>query len=273
MVSSRIQPRIHASHVDPQSPDQKNWASTASPPPSVFFVYLPFSPPSFRILRCAVTLPLTALYVYALLNSPVAYGLTPCPPIPPPKSRLKEASSKAAIPPIMTRLIPSLFSSSRWVFPAKSSKCYSANVDQAGIIIIFCRLLHWPLSKIRQPRVIAEVIAGVILGPSVMGRIPGFTDAIFPTASIPNLNLVANLGLVLFLFLVGLETNLRFLVSNWRVAVSVSAAGMILPFGLGCAIAYGLYNTFQDEPDTVDINFGTFLLFIGIAMAITVSRF
>ncbi|XRM44918.1 hypothetical protein ABZX51_008020 [Aspergillus tubingensis] len=102
-----------------------------------------------------------------------------------------------------------------------------------------------------------------------MGRIPGFTDAIFPTASIPNLNLVANLGLVLFLFLVGLETNLRFLVSNWRVAVSVSAAGMILPFGLGCAIAYGLYNTFQDEPGTVDINFGTFLLFIGIAMAIT----
>ncbi|PWY71799.1 hypothetical protein BO94DRAFT_560251 [Aspergillus sclerotioniger CBS 115572] len=142
-------------------------------------------------------------------------------------------------------------------------------IIQAGIIIIFCRLLHWPLSKIRQPRVIAEVIAGVLLGPSVMGRIPGFTEAIFPTASIPNLNLVANLGLVLFLFLVGLETNLRFLVSNWRVAVSVSAAGMVLPFGLGCAIAYGLYNTFQNEPDTVDVNFGTYLLFIGIAMAIT----
>ncbi|GCB25860.1 K(+)/H(+) antiporter 1 [Aspergillus awamori] len=123
-------------------------------------------------------------------------------------------------------------------------------IIQAGIIIIFCRLLHWPLSKIRQPRVIAEVIAGVRLGPSVMGRIPGFTDAVFPTASIPNLNLVVNLGLVLFLF-------------------SVSAAGMILPFGLGCAIAYGLYNTFQDEPGTVDISFATFLLFIGIAMAIT----
>ncbi|PYH93391.1 putative K+/H+ antiporter [Aspergillus ellipticus CBS 707.79] len=142
-------------------------------------------------------------------------------------------------------------------------------IIQAGIIIIFCRLLHWPLSKIRQPRVIAEVIAGVLLGPSVMGRIPGFTDTIFPTASIPNLNLVANLGLVLFLFLVGLETNMRFLVSNWRVAISVSAAGMILPFGLGCAIAYGLYNTFQNEPDTVDVNFDTYLLFIGIAMAIT----
>ncbi|KAJ5115363.1 hypothetical protein NUU61_001122 [Penicillium alfredii] len=142
-------------------------------------------------------------------------------------------------------------------------------IIQAVIIIVLCRLLHWPLSKIRQPRVIAEVIGGIVLGPSVMGRIPGFTDAIFPKQSIPSLNLVANLGLVLFLFLVGLETDLRFLMSNWRIALSVSAAGMILPFGLGSAISYGLYNEFHDEPGTVPIQFGTYLLFIGIAMAIT----
>lgn len=102
-----------------------------------------------------------------------------------------------------------------------------------------------------------------------MGRIPGFTDAIFPTASIPNLNLAANLGLVLFLFLVGLEVDLRFFFSNWKVALSVGAVGMVLPFGLGCAIAWGLYHEFMDEPDIVDIDFGTFMLFIGIAMAIT----
>ncbi|PYH48069.1 Kha1p [Aspergillus saccharolyticus JOP 1030-1] len=142
-------------------------------------------------------------------------------------------------------------------------------IIQASIIIVLCRLLHWPLSKIRQPRVIAEVIAGVVLGPSVLGRIPGFTEAIFPKASLPGLSLVANLGLILFLFLVGLETNLKFLISNWRVAISVSAAGMVLPFGLGCAVAYGLYHAFRSEADTVEINFGTYLLFIGIAMAIT----
>ncbi|KAL3460727.1 Sodium/hydrogen exchanger family-domain-containing protein [Aspergillus heterothallicus] len=142
-------------------------------------------------------------------------------------------------------------------------------IIQAFIIIVLCRLLHWPLSKIRQPRVIAEVIGGIILGPSVMGRIPGFTESIFPTASIPNLNLFANVGLVLFLFLVGLETNLRFLVSNWRIASSVSAAGMILPFGLGGAVSYGLYHEFRDEPGIKHIEFGTYLLFIGIAMAIT----
>ncbi|KAJ5171200.1 Cation/H+ exchanger [Penicillium coprophilum] len=123
--------------------------------------------------------------------------------------------------------------------------------------------------QIRQPRVIAEVIGGIVLGPSVMGRIPGFTEAIFPTTSIPSLNVVANLGLVLFLFLVGLETDLRFLISNWRIALSVSAAGMILPFGLGCAISYGLYHEFHGDPGTKPIAFGTYLLFIGIAMAIT----
>ncbi|KAJ5754107.1 uncharacterized protein N7511_008260 [Penicillium nucicola] len=142
-------------------------------------------------------------------------------------------------------------------------------IIQAGIIIILCRLIHWPLSKIRQPRVIAEVIGGIVLGPSVMGRIPGFTETIFPTASIPSLNVVANLGLVLFLFLVGLETDLRFLVSNWRIALSVSAAGMILPFGLGSAISYGLYHEFHNDGNTRPIEFGTYLLFIGIAMAIT----
>ncbi|CAG8320129.1 unnamed protein product [Penicillium nalgiovense] len=142
-------------------------------------------------------------------------------------------------------------------------------IIQAVIIIVLCRLIHWPLSKLRQPRVIAEVIGGIVLGPSVMGRIPGFTNAIFPAASIPSLNVVANLGLILFLFLVGVETDLRFLVSNWRVALSVSAAGMILPFGLGCAISYGLYHEFHDDPSTKPIAFGTYLLFIGIAMAIT----
>ena len=141
---------------------------------------------------------------------------------------------------------------------------------QAGVIIVFCRLLHFPLSKLRQPRVIAEVIGGILLGPTAMGRIPGFKDNLFPDASMPPLSLAANLGLVLFLFLVGLEVDLRFLVSNWRVALSVGALGMALPFGLGCAIAWGLYHQFKDEPGLAPISFGVFMLFVGVAMAITV---
>nr|POF02534.1 k(+)/h(+) antiporter 1 [Quercus suber] len=137
-----------------------------------------------------------------------------------------------------------------------------SHYDPKNPIILF-------IIQIRQPRVIAEVVGGILLGPSVMGRIPGFTDAIFPAASIPNLNLVANLGLVLFLFLVGLEVDLRYAASNWKVALSVGTAGMALPFGLGYAIAWGMYHQFGSEPGTVPISFATFGLFIGVAMAIT----
>jgi Kef-type K+ transport system membrane component KefB len=142
-------------------------------------------------------------------------------------------------------------------------------IIQAGLIIIVCHILHWPLSKIRQPRVIAEVVGGIILGPSVMGRVPGFRDAIFPAASLPNLTLVANLGLVLYLFLIGLETDVRFLVSNWRIATSVAVAGMALPFALGCALAWGLYHEFSHDEGVVSIGFSVYMLFIGVAIAIT----
>ncbi|KAH7383655.1 Sodium/hydrogen exchanger family-domain-containing protein [Cadophora sp. MPI-SDFR-AT-0126] len=142
-------------------------------------------------------------------------------------------------------------------------------IIQAGIIVIFCRLLHYPLGKIRQPRVIAEVIGGVLLGPSVMMRIPGFKQAIFPPESMVGLNLVSTLGLIFFLFLVGLEVNMRMFISNWRVALSVGLAGMIIPFGLGCAISVGLYSQFKNDPGVVEINFGVYMLFIGTALSIT----
>lgn len=102
-----------------------------------------------------------------------------------------------------------------------------------------------------------------------MGRIPGFKASIFPDASMTNLNLVANIGLTLFLFIIGLEVDLRFLLSNWKVALNVGMASLAIPFGLGCVIAVGLYNEFKDEPGTVQIGFPIFMLFIGVAMAIT----
>ena len=105
-----------------------------------------------------------------------------------------------------------------------------------------------------------------------MGRIPGYMDTIFPKDSMVMLTLTANLGLVLFLFLVGLEVDMRLLLKNYKVALSVGAAGMAIPFGLGAGLAYGLYNQFGDD-DGVNSNvgFGIFVLFVGVAMAITVS--
>jgi Kef-type K+ transport system membrane component KefB len=119
--------------------------------------------------------------------------------------------------------------------------------------------------------VIAEVVGGIILGPSVMGHVPGFRAAIFPPESIPNLTLVANLGLVLYLFLIGLETDVGFLVSNWRIATSVAVGGLALPFGLGCGLAYGVYHQFSGDEGILHIDFSTYMLFIGIAVAITVT--
>lgn len=142
-------------------------------------------------------------------------------------------------------------------------------IVQAAIIIIFCRLLHYPLRYLGQPRVIAEVIGGILLGPSVMMRIPGFKSNIFPTDSMPILSNIANLGLIIFLFLTGLEVDLRMFRHNWRAAVSVSLASMALPFGLGYAIAWGLYKQFESDKGTETVRFGIFGLFIGTALAIT----
>ena len=111
--------------------------------------------------------------------------------------------------------------------------------------------------------------------------------AIFPTESMPVFNNVANLGLLIFLFLVALEVrnpasavglwiwpdyqqvDIRLFTQNWKVAVSVGLAGMILPFGLGFAIAYGIYHEFLVGVNEHPIGFGVFGLFIGTALAIT----
>lgn len=135
----------------------------------------------------------------------------------------------------------------------------------AGIIVTFTQLLAIPFARIRQPRVIAEVIGGVLLGPSVMGRIPNFTRRIFPAESIPLLTLTANIGLVFFLFLVGLEIDTRLMKRNARAAMSISAAGLILPFGLGAALAVPLYNEFVSDT----VNRGYFILFVAVAIGIT----
>ncbi|KAK0461621.1 Sodium/hydrogen exchanger family-domain-containing protein [Desarmillaria tabescens] len=138
-------------------------------------------------------------------------------------------------------------------------------VIQLVIIISMTQLLALIFSRIRQPRVIAEVIGGVILGPTVMGRIPGFKNTIFPDAGMPSLNLTANIGLVLFLFLVGLEIDTRLIKRNIKASFSVSVAGLLLPLGLGAALGVGVYREFIRP----SVNFGYFVLFTAVAVGIT----
>lgn len=103
-----------------------------------------------------------------------------------------------------------------------------------------------------------------------MGRIPGFTAAIFPPESIPNLSLVANLGLLLFLFLIGVEVDLRFMASQWRTTLNVSIASLLIPFGFGAILSWGIYHQFGNEPGLEPISFPVFMLFVGLAISITV---
>ncbi|KAF9201304.1 K(+)/H(+) antiporter [Haplosporangium sp. Z 27] len=139
-------------------------------------------------------------------------------------------------------------------------------VIQAVIIIGLCYLLHFGLRYLRQPRVISEVIAGIILGPSVMGRIPGFANTIFNPDSLPYLNLVSSIGLSFFLFLVGLELDPTAVVQRAKFALGISFAGMALPFGVGAAVSYVLY---EEMGEAKIVGFGQFLLFCGVAMSIT----
>ncbi|KAK2463776.1 hypothetical protein APHAL10511_004214 [Amanita phalloides] len=138
-------------------------------------------------------------------------------------------------------------------------------IIQIGLIIGMTSLLSLILKRLRQPKVISEVLGGILLGPTAFGRIPGFTEHIFPVDSQPYLSLTANIGLCLFLFLVGLEIDASVIRRNWRLSLSVALAGMILPFALGVGISYPLYHHFIDQ----SVKWTYFMLFTGVAFSIT----
>ncbi|KAH7927523.1 hypothetical protein BV22DRAFT_1084911 [Leucogyrophana mollusca] len=138
-------------------------------------------------------------------------------------------------------------------------------IIQVGVIIMMAQLISLILRKMRQPKVIAEVLGGILLGPTAFGRIPGFTEHIFPMDSQPYLSLVANIGLCLFLFIVGLEIDASIIKRNAKMSVIVSLAGIALPFGLGSALSIPLYHHFIDP----SVHFTYFMLFTGVAYSIT----
>src|ERR1700736_6511863 len=92
-----------------------------------------------------------------------------------------------------------------------------------------------------------------------MGRIPGFTSHVFPTQSLSYLSLTANIGLSLFLFLVGLEIDAALIRKNARLSVTIALAGMAVPFGLGSALSVPIYHHFIDR----SVKFTYFMLFTG----------
>jgi len=120
--------------------------------------------------------------------------------------------------------------------------------------------------KIGQPSVIGEIIAGIFLGPSVVGMyFPEYSSLLFPVASLGNLQFLSQIGLILFMFVIGMELDLKVLKNKANDAVVISHASIIIPFALGIGLSYFIYNQFAPA----GVEFLSFSLFMGIAMSIT----
>src|SRR6202040_3066406 len=124
-----------------------------------------------------------------------------------------------------------------------------------AFIIILARLLGAVPKPLGQPPVIGETLAGILLGPTFFHG--AIKNALFPATLIPPLTALADLGLVLFMFVVGYEVDLRLIRGRERVAVGVSTGSFILPLGLGAALGVWLAHRHHIQ------HVSTFALFIG----------
>lgn len=137
---------------------------------------------------------------------------------------------------------------------------------QLVVIIVTARAFGWLFRKIKQPSVMGEIIAGIFLGPSFIGHyFPEFSAALFPEQSLGTIHFLSQIGLMFFMFIVGMELNLKVLKERAHEAVVISHASIIIPFTLGIGLAYFLYTSFAPA----GVAFLPFALFMGIAMSIT----
>jgi Kef-type K+ transport system membrane component KefB len=137
---------------------------------------------------------------------------------------------------------------------------------QVVVIVAAARLLGSFFYRIRQPRVIGEIVAGILLGPSLLGWLaPGVQGFLFPSTSLGSLQLLSQIGVILFMFVVGIELDVQLLRKKADAAVLVSHASILVPFLLGTAAALLLYRSLAPA----GTRFSAFALFLGVAMSIT----
>lgn len=133
-------------------------------------------------------------------------------------------------------------------------------------IIIVSRLFAYIFNKIGQPTVIGEIVAGIVLGPSLLGLFfPEVSGFLFAKESLPNLQFLSQVGLILFMYVIGMELDLKVLRNQAHDAVVISHASIVIPYFLGMGLAYYMYQEFAPA----NISFLSFALFMGIAMSIT----
>ncbi|MEQ1903659.1 MAG: cation:proton antiporter [Pirellulaceae bacterium] len=146
---------------------------------------------------------------------------------------------------------------------------------QIAVILVFCRLVGWVAGKFGQPQVVAEMIAGVLLGPSLFGLLfPEIQAAIFPwdrtqTARDTQSYLfpASQLGLALYMFIVGMEFRIDIIRDKFKSSLAVSLAGMVTPFVLGAGLAWFCFHYTELFPERTSLLEA--MLFLGASMCIT----
>jgi Kef-type K+ transport system membrane component KefB len=134
------------------------------------------------------------------------------------------------------------------------------------VVILAARGLGFVFSYLHQPPVIGEMIAGILLGPSLLGRVaPDLANHLLPPSIMPSLGVLSQVGVILFMFLVGLELDTSLLRKKSHSTLAISHASIVLPFVLGAALSIWLYPRLS----TSDVPFTPFALFMGVAMSVT----
>lgn len=137
---------------------------------------------------------------------------------------------------------------------------------QMSIVLLVAVVCGRLAGIVGQPRVVGEIIGGILIGPSVFGRFaPQFSANLFPQSSLAQLELLSTVGLVLFLFLIGMELDYTQLYRQRATAMAASGMSILLPFAMGALLAHPLRTRFAPH----SIGSIPFVLFLGIAMSIT----
>src|ERR1700722_20036995 len=153
--------------------------------------------------------------------------------------------------------------------PANDHTAAVVFIDVA-IVMVVARLAGGLFKRFRQPAVVGEILAGIALGPSLLGLFPGhLTTRIFPTNIVPYLSVMAQVGLIIFMFIVGFEVDLALIKGKERIAGVISLSSIALPFGLGILLASAIHSSHVSAQAPQAHRFLPFALFIGASMSIT----
>src|SRR5882724_1718757 len=154
-----------------------------------------------------------------------------------------------------------------WPVPQKGNWVKTEQlILSIGTILLAARMFGRFFQHFGQPRVVGEMTAGIVLGPSLFGRFfPASFAYVFPASSLPSLTVLSQLGLLLFMFVVGLEVDLNRILKQRSAVVLISNVSIVLPLALGIGLAKALYPQFAGE----QVAFSAFALFVGTAMSVT----